>query len=457
MVEEHKSYHDRYLLTLIFASVFLFSFGMVSHNAFADQVVASIPVGTNPTGVAVNPTTNEIYIANEGGTVSVIDGSTNSVTSTIPVDSLAEGVAVNPITNMVYVVFDGKRELDVINGSTNTLVQTILINCDCGGNLYAQGVAVDPATNMIYVTIYSAEHFGNVYDASSSIVEINGTTNTEVSYVDVAGWARGVAVNQDTNMIYSTTYAPPNTNANYVYAIDGSTNSVVANMSVPNNPAFIATNPRTNMVYASEGNGSQLVVIDGSTNTILSNIPIGNDPLGVAVNSVTNKVYVANNGNNTVSVIDGSSNQVLDTISVGSRPYLIDVNSNTNRIYVANEADNTVSVIDGSITAPQPPTGLTATGKLLQISLNWNAPADNGGAPVTGYMIERSTNGGSTWSTIVSNTGNTGTTYTDKNVLPLTTYTYRVFAINDVGTSGPSNTASATTLSVGPITPPSLP
>ncbi|MGI0088619.1 MAG: fibronectin type III domain-containing protein [Nitrosotalea sp.] len=104
---------------------------------------------------------------------------------------------------------------------------------------------------------------------------------------------------------------------------------------------------------------------------------------------------------------------------------------------------------------PTPPTGLTATANLLQINLSWNAPSDNGGTPITGYMIERSTDNGNTWSTLVANTGKTGTTYSDTNVLPLTTYTYRVSAINSVGTSEPSNTASATP--VGATTPPSLP
>jgi fibronectin type 3 domain-containing protein len=108
-------------------------------------------------------------------------------------------------------------------------------------------------------------------------------------------------------------------------------------------------------------------------------------------------------------------------------------------------------------TVPQPPTGLTATAKILQIDLSWNAPSDNGGSAITGYMLERSTDNGNTWSGLVANTGNTGTTYSDTNVLPLTTYTYRVSAINDVGTSDPSNTASATTPTVGPVTPPSLP
>ncbi|MGI0059644.1 MAG: fibronectin type III domain-containing protein, partial [Nitrosotalea sp.] len=100
---------------------------------------------------------------------------------------------------------------------------------------------------------------------------------------------------------------------------------------------------------------------------------------------------------------------------------------------------NTASATTFNV-VPTPPTGLTATGKLLQINLSWTAPSDNGGTPITGYVIERSTDGGSTWSTIQSNTSSTDTTYYDTSVLPLLTYTYRVSAINDVGTCNPSNT-----------------
>jgi len=106
---------------------------------------------------------------------------------------------------------------------------------------------------------------------------------------------------------------------------------------------------------------------------------------------------------------------------------------------------------------PSPPTGLTATASTLRINLSWTAPSDNGGTPITGYMIEKSTNNGSTWSTLVANTGSTETTYSDKNVLPLTTYTYRVSTINDIGTGNPSNTASASTPSVSVPSPASLP
>ena len=97
-------------------------------------------------------------------------------------------------------------------------------------------------------------------------------------------------------------------------------------------------------------------------------------------------------------------------------------------------------------TAPQPPTGLTATTiSSSQINLSWSAPADNGGSAITGYKIERSTNAGSTWSTIVANTASTSTAFSDMGLAANTSYTYRVSAINSVGTSSPSNTASATT------------
>ena len=51
--------------------------------------------------VAVNPTTNRIYVSN--GNVSVIDGAVDSVIATIDVGEIPRGIGVNPITNRIYV------------------------------------------------------------------------------------------------------------------------------------------------------------------------------------------------------------------------------------------------------------------------------------------------------------------------------------------------------------------
>jgi YVTN family beta-propeller protein len=50
--------------------------------AEAQTVTGSAVVGSNPIAVAVNPVTNKVYVANQiSGTVTVIDGATNTTTT----------------------------------------------------------------------------------------------------------------------------------------------------------------------------------------------------------------------------------------------------------------------------------------------------------------------------------------------------------------------------------------
>src|SRR3989454_4287580 len=83
-------------------------------------------------------------------------------------------------------------------------------------------------------------------------------------------------------------------------------------------------------------------------------------------------------------------------------------------------------------------------------------PRDNVFPSTTGFKVERSADGGTTWSALVSNTASPATTYSDTGLAHTTTYTYRVSAINSIGTGSPSSTASATTLAVAPSSPTGL-
>ena len=62
--------------------------------------------------MAVNPITNQIYVANYGSnTVTVIDGATNN-TTTVAAGTIPYAVAVNPNTNKIYVANGGQQQRD---------------------------------------------------------------------------------------------------------------------------------------------------------------------------------------------------------------------------------------------------------------------------------------------------------------------------------------------------------
>ncbi|HXV65993.1 MAG TPA: fibronectin type III domain-containing protein [Nitrosopumilaceae archaeon] len=93
---------------------------------------------------------------------------------------------------------------------------------------------------------------------------------------------------------------------------------------------------------------------------------------------------------------------------------------------------------------PNSPTSLSAVDiSSTSNKLTWIQPASNNGPPVIGYKIEVKIESGS-YTTLVANTGNTVTTYTHSSLTTNTKYTYKVSAINSVGTSSTSNESTAT-------------
>ncbi len=104
-------------------------------------------------------------------------------------------------------------------------------------------------------------------------------------------------------------------------------------------------------------------------------------------------------------------------------------------------------------TVPGAPTGLTATASgNTRINLSWSAPASDDGSAITGYKIEVSPNGTSSWTNLVANTSNTTTTYAHTGLTAGATRHYRVSAINTNGTGTASNVDSATTAAAGETT-----
>ncbi len=337
---------------------------------WAQTITGTIATGTSPSAVAVNPVTHTIYVANSsGGTVTVIDGVTNSVTATVTTGLTPIALAVNPVTNQIYVANRGcvgfqifchdGGDVTVIDGATNGATQVGDSNAS-----NPESIAVNPVTNSVYV----ANHSGSVTvidGASNSITR----TIANPGAANLAGGA--MAVNSTTNKIYVTfglsnqIVTPNPVPPGNVAVIDGVSN-VATLIQDPNAvaPVAVAVNPVTNKIYvANRGNSSlsnngNITVIDGTTNattTIADPGAIG--PTAVAVNTATNKIYVANKDDAAmdqdggVTVIDGATNAVVNVKDPNAVAlHGVAVDETANKVYVANGGSGAMSANTGNVT-----------------------------------------------------------------------------------------------------------
>jgi len=178
---------------------------VAAFDACTGRHLASIPLGAGqaPDGVAVLTTTNTIYVANAvTDLVSVIDGDTLTVTQSIAVEPVPGQIAANPLTNKVYVTNRGyyaesSGSVTVIDGSTQTVLKSIgLAYTDPVPAPGPYGVAVNPVTNLVYVAT-----------SSGKLVVIDGDDDTVVRAVSppVATGLGAVAVNPATNNVFVST------------------------------------------------------------------------------------------------------------------------------------------------------------------------------------------------------------------------------------------------------------
>lgn len=87
---------------------------------------------------------------------------------------------------------------------------------------------------------------------------------------------------------------------------------------------------------------------------------------------------------------------------------------------------------------PSPPQNVVADEVFAtSATLSWEAPASDGGSPVTGYLIERSTNKSGRWIGVTRNPVKE-LVYPLDSLIEGTVYEFRITAVNKKGESTPS-------------------
>jgi YVTN family beta-propeller protein len=262
-----------------------------------------IKTADEPLALAVNSKTNRIYVVNHGsGTLSVIDGASDTVLQTMNVGALPYVAAVNETTNRVYISNVFSDVITVLDGATSDAKK---INAGSSDT-----ITIDQTRDKIYLAGYQSTKL-NVLDTTPAI-----TGNVKVGY-----HAWGLAVDDASGTLYVTRSQDA-----ALLIIDEATG---ATTTVPTGyiPCAVAINPAKHRAYVVNHGSDSVTVVDTKKHKVVATVKVGSAPQGLAVNPATGLVYVANTHSSSISVIDGNSNRVVQTVNtdttsnLNTKPY----------------------------------------------------------------------------------------------------------------------------------------
>jgi YVTN family beta-propeller protein len=283
-------------------------------------VVATVPVGSFPGGVAVNPAGTLVYVANQDdGTVSVIRTSDNTVVGgPIPVGVQPWGVAVSADNSLVYVGL-GSGGVAVIDANNSNNVSVIP---GVGGLL--NGILV--VGSRVYVSDATA----------GQVVVIQGTS--VIARIDIGSPPNSLPMGLVANLTGTRVYVvdlfldPVSLNSVLeVSAIDTTSNPIAVAQTITIDPATIAApggialSPDGSKLYVTSDAIDRLHVVTLSNGSVVT-VPVGDSPVGVATDP-DGRIYVGNAGAGTVTVFDPTFNPVTGLpapkiVKVGSTPFV---------------------------------------------------------------------------------------------------------------------------------------
>jgi YVTN family beta-propeller protein len=146
-------------------------------NTASDSLVATIPVGTNPVGVAVSPDGTKVLVANAyDSTVSVINAATDAVTATVPLPSAPTAITIGTVssTPTAYVVTAASilpLALNTLTVGTAIPLPATLVGAT-SVNPQGRAGAITPDGSTVYVADFASGEVDAIATATSVVTQI---------------------------------------------------------------------------------------------------------------------------------------------------------------------------------------------------------------------------------------------------------------------------------------------
>jgi YVTN family beta-propeller protein len=301
----------------------------------------TLQVGVAPTGLAVNPNRDEVYVVNAGtpsgnGSVSVIDTTSNTVVATIPVHKLPYSIDVDHDGHRAYVANSGSNTVSVIDLDRRREVAV-------AGTGEQPGLArISPDMRSLVVTNRGS---GSVSIFAIAPYKVDGGGLT----------LPGIPAKPHT----ATGDPMPHLRA-AISGCPGATDAVI----LPNSTkAFVACSNSSNVMAIQLAASPESSAPQGTpqlTDHLLALLDVGGDPIQLALKPDGGEIFCSNFASGSFSEIDTQTNEVGGTYPIGNKPAFGIVGEDDSTLWVSNFGANSISlwsIEDGQRVLVSPSTG----------------------------------------------------------------------------------------------------
>lgn len=288
----------------------------------------SIPDGHLPTCTFYESHSQKLYTANLwNANMSVIDVTNHKIDTTVQMQGAYIGclfVGVDKDNNRIY-LSDIAGNMVVLSGNDYSLITSFTGVPGCG-------FARDSIQDKNYISV-----------SSNEIIVINGTTSTIIDTIIIGEISssfintNNLCFDKENNLLYASC-----NNEKKIDVIDCGPDTIITHIPIisDTSPRSIDINYTTDRIYVTCD--SSISVINSTNQQIITTIHLNCHPLDLCIDEPSNKIYISIENTNII-VIDGNTNTVEDTINYSTD--FIDFAPSLNEIFLTLADESIINFI----------------------------------------------------------------------------------------------------------------
>ncbi len=294
-----------------------------------------LEVGSEPTGIAVNPKRNEVYAVNSGsGTVSVIDAERNRVVATIPVHRRPYFISVDGDGQRAYVANSGSNNVSVIDLDKRREIRAIGVGESPGLARISPDGASLVVTNRTSgsVSIIDAKKFAvrAVFPGCPQATDAVILPDSSKAFVACSGGHQVMAIG----------LAHPES----TYESER-TDRLLTLLDVGQTPVHLALKPDGGEIFVSNFDSDSISEIATGTNEVGGAYLVGAHPSDALVSADNSMLWISNFNADSIGVYSIDDGKLINTVKVGSGPDALAFSANGFLLLAVDARSGDVSVL----------------------------------------------------------------------------------------------------------------